>query len=145
MTHLKSEEHAEYIDGTAIAKNCKRCSAGNCVITVVCHDLAERDQQERAACQSRVHEVLAETSEEALAEQDGEYAAGYRAIKRNRWRQAERHEETCQDGGTVIERVRPVADHIKNIFCHHAGNNTCDDDKSGFEAEMADSDDRERD
>ena len=144
VAHLKSEEHAEYIDGTAIAKDSKRCSAGNCVIAVVCHDLAERNQQERAACQSRVHKVLAKTSEEALAEQDGKYAAGYRAVKRDRRRQAERHKKTCQNGRAVVESVRSVANQIKNILSHHTGKNTCDDDKRGTETEVADSDDCKR-
>ena len=92
---------------------------GNTVYAVNRHQAAKGDQQEAAACQGRVHNVVAQAAEEALDHQDCEHGAKNRDVYRHLGRQGQGQQQAGDHSGAIIHRVFPVGCQVKQIFRHH--------------------------
>ena len=92
---------------------------GNAVNAVYRHQAAEGNQQEAAACQGRVHNVVAQAAEEALDHQDREHGAKHRDVYRHLSRQGQGQQQARDHSGAIVHRVFPVGCQVKQVFRHH--------------------------
>ena len=144
MTGRKTDEHLSEIDRLAAIERGKRRNTADRIITVVCHDLTERNQQESSSGKSRVHEVLSEPAEETLRDQNTERRTENRNVKRTLRRKAECQEKTCDNCGTVPQSVRPLCDEVKQILRQHRRCNTRNNHKRRMQSEMPDTEHSDR-
>ena len=140
----KAQEHLENADGPAFVQGSQRGRSGNAVIGIIDHGGAEGDQQEYTAGQGRVHEVLTQSAEEALGEEDREQRARERDIKRYRRRQAQGQQKAGDHCGQIPEGIGAVRNIIKHKLCSAGCYDAHQDDQQSVQAEMEHAEDRRR-
>ena len=138
----KAQEHLEDADCAAFVQCGQRGRTGNAVIGIVDHGGAEGDQQEYTAGQGGIHEVLTQSAEEALGEEDREQSAREGDIKRYRRRQAQGQQKAGDYRGQIPEGIGTVGNVVKHILCSAGCDNAHQDDQQSVQAEMEHTEDR---
>ena len=135
-----AEEHLRHIDGLAGRQIRQRRRRGDAVHLEGRDRLAEGDQQEAASGERRVDEVLAESAEEVLRDEDREERAEERDVERDRRRQAQGQQKSGQGRRAVTDGVRLFADLVKYELREYRSRDGDQDHQQRGNAEIDDAD-----
>ena len=129
-----AQQNGQQLGGLALGQQRQRGCRGHAVHGVDRHHAAEGDQQEAAARQSGVHNVVAQTAEEALDHQNGKYGAQHRQVQGHFGGQGQGQQQTRYHGAAVIDGLLPLGDHIEQVLRRHGAGHGQGNDQERLEA-----------